>query len=370
MLSQDEAEQIFTLRASGLAMRAIAKELGHSYNTITDYLHGRTTPGVRAAPPDLLTDALASYCHRRFTDDPHLRPGPVLAELAGLGYRGSRTTFYRALRRHQLPPGCQQCWAPQGPPGMPGVPARQSRRLAPLPIPVPLITGEVLISYLGRLATANHLTLADVLTVLPPWFHAKIRNHDDRSQHHMLAPAVPQSLHALAHLTGNAPGNLARALPAFGAGHPADPVRATTACHKCTASHGISQPIPVHVPAHVQVCTRHGVWQSDGDQPHLDLTGWPEIIAAQHRASRLLRRLTPPQLILARLTAVKEISQQPASAPSSPPRWSQRLRILQAANQHLSTPAGLDTLTQATIYPDAIALVARAHGHTPGAPPT
>jgi hypothetical protein len=32
-----------------------------------------------------------------------------------------------------------------------------------------------------------------VLTALPAWFRAKIRNHDDRSQHHMLSPAVPQS---------------------------------------------------------------------------------------------------------------------------------------------------------------------------------
>ena len=359
MLSPDEAGQIFTLRASGLSMRAIAWELGHSYNTVGDYLHGRTIPGARAAPPDLLTDALAGYCRRRFTEDPHLRPGAVLAELPGLGYRGSRPTFYRGLRRHQLlPPGCQQCQAPQVPPGMPRGPAHQGRRLAPLPIPVPLITGEVLSSYLRRLASANHLGLADVLTVLPPWFHAKIRNHDDRSQHHMQSGAVPHSLHALAYLTANAPGNLAHALPAFGMGGPAGPVRATAACRKCTASRGISQPIPVHLPAHVQVCTRHGVWLSGGGQPHLDLTGCPEVIAAQHRASRLLRRLTPQQLILAHLTAASEISQQPVSATSSRPRWNQRLQILRAANQHLTTPAGLEILTLAAIYPDAIALAA------------
>jgi hypothetical protein len=220
-------------------MRAIAKKLGHSYNTITDYLHGRTTPGLRAARPDLLTDALAGYCRQRFTDDPHLRPRVVLAELTEFGYRGSTRTFYRGLRRQQLPPGCQQCRTPQGPSGLPCVPAHELRRAPPLPIPVPLITGEVLISYLGRLATANHLTLAEVLTVLPPWFRSKIRNHDDRSQHHALSPAVPQSLHALAHLTSGAPGSLARALPAFGTGNLADPVRATAACHKCTACHGI-----------------------------------------------------------------------------------------------------------------------------------
>lgn len=360
MLSREEAGQIFALRASGLSMRAIARELGHSQNTIKDYLHGRTIPGARAARPDLLTDALAGYCRRRFTDDPHLRPRVLFAELAGLGYQGSRPTFYRGLRRHSLlPAGCQQCQTPQGPPGMSRIPGNQ-RRPAPLPIPVPLIIGEVLISYLGRLAKANHLALTDVLTVLPPWFHTKIRNHDDRSQHPMLAPATPQSLDALAHLTGNVPGNLARALPAFGMGGPAGPVRVTTACWKCAASHGISHPVPVHLPAHVQLCTRHGVWQSDGIHPPLDLTGCPEIIAAQHRASRLLRRLTPQQLILAHLTAAGEISQQPDPAPSSPPRWNRRFQILRAAHQHLTTPASLGILTQAAIYPDAIALAATA----------
>jgi hypothetical protein len=110
----------------------------------------------------------------------------------------------------------------------------------------------------------------------------------------------------------------------------------------------------------MQICARHGIWQSDGGQPHLELAGCPEIIAAQHRAIRLLRRFTPQQLILAHLTAASEISQQPVSAPSSPPHWTQRLRVLRAANQHLTAPSDLDTLTEAAIYPDAIALAATA----------
>jgi hypothetical protein len=124
------------------------------------------------------------------------------------------------------------------------------------------------------------------------------------------------------------------------------------------ASHGIPQPVPVHLPAQRKVCARHCVWLSDGGQPHLDLTGCPEIIAAQHRASRLLRYLTPQQLILAHLTAAREISQRPVSATSSPPHWSQRLCTLQATNRHLGTLVSLDALKQAAIYPDAVALAA------------
>jgi|SRR5450631_183407 hypothetical protein len=356
MLSRDEAEQIFLLRAAGLSRRAIAQELGHSQNTVMRYLHGHTTPGLRVARPDLLHDDLAGYCRQRFTDDPHLRPRVVLAELTALGYQGSRPTFYRGLRRHGLLTlGCLHCGKPQGPSGMSGAADRELRHTPQLPIQVPLISGETLISYLGRLAAANHLTLAEVLAVLPPWFRTKVRNHDDRSQHHTMSAAVPQALQALTRLTGRDPHNLARALPAFGT--PDDPVRATTACFKCAALEGISQPVPVHLPAHVKACTRHGVWRSNGHLRQLDLAGCPEVIAAQHRASRLLRRLTPQQLILAHLTAASEITRRTASS-STTSAWTERLQILQAANNHLSTPAELDLLIEAATYPDAIATAA------------
>ena len=131
----------------------------------------------------------------------------------------------------------------------------------------PPVTGEVLISYLTRLAHANYLTLTEVLAVLPSWFSTKIGNRDDRAQHHMLIPAAAEALRALAHLTGTPPASLARALPAFGAADPHSPVRATTACHRCAARHGIHQPVPVHLPAHHKVCTRHGIWLSDAASP-------------------------------------------------------------------------------------------------------
>ena len=108
-----------------------------------------------------------------------------------------------------------------------------------LPRPVTPVTGEALISYLTRLAHASHLTLTEVLAVLPSWFSTKISNGDDRAQHHMLIPAAPEALHALARLTGTTPASLARALPAFVAADPHSPVRATTACRRCAARHGI-----------------------------------------------------------------------------------------------------------------------------------
>ncbi|MEV5544373.1 hypothetical protein AB0L13_47060 [Saccharopolyspora shandongensis] len=72
--------------------------------------------------------------------------------------------------------------------------------------------------------------------------------------------------------------------------------------------------------AHFKVCTRHGTRLSGTDQPNLDVTPCPEIITAQHRANRLLRRYTPQQLVLAHEVAVAAIPPWPASRAVIPHR--------------------------------------------------
>jgi hypothetical protein len=362
MLSPDRVQQIFTLNAAGVPARAIARQLGHSPQTVRGYLHQRRTPGVRAVSrPDLFTDLFADYCRQRFAEDPHLRPSSLFRELTGLGFPGSRSTFYRGLTRRLLSPSGRRQpqtreQTPQGPSGTSRLPSH-----APvLPRSVTPITGEALISYLTRLAHANHLTLTEVLTVLPSWFSTKTSNHDDRAQHHMLIPAAAEALHALTRLTGTTPGSLARALPAFGTADTHSPVRATTACRRCAARRGIHQLVPVHLPAHHKVCTRHGIWLSDAGQPQLDLAACPEIITAQHRASRLLRRYTPQELMLAYQTAARAIPPWPPSPEAIPLHWRHRLLTLQTVNHRYGTPTGHDAYTDAAIYPDAIALTATA----------
>ena len=65
-----------------MPVRAIARQLGHSPQTVRDYLHQRRTPGVRAVSrPDLFTDLFADYCRQRFAEDPHLRPSSLFREL-------------------------------------------------------------------------------------------------------------------------------------------------------------------------------------------------------------------------------------------------------------------------------------------------
>ena len=374
MLPREQAEKILTLHAAGWSVLAITDHIGHSHQTVRDYINGRRTPGVRAPRPSLLTEPLASYCRQRLTEDPQLRPSVLFREVADLGFQGSQRTFYRELerRRHLLvvaDPGETNSRKEESP-----TPSEMSRTLAHgrerrtpvLPQRVAPIAGETLSSYLARVAQANHLTVTEVLAVLPTWFSTKTNNLDDRAQHHMLAPTATQALQKLAHLTSTTPVGLARALPAFGAGE--GPVRATTACHRCTARRGVRQPVPVHLPIHHKVCTRHGIWLSDLGEPHLDLSICPEIAIAQHRANRLLHRLTPQQLALAHRTAAEAVPLWPASPAAVPRHWRYRLLALQTHNHHRGIPTELDTYTHAALYPDAIELAAAALAKHPRDP--
>ena len=356
MLPKDRAEKILTLGEAGWSVHAIADQFGHSEQTIRDYLTGRKTPGVRAPRPSLLTDPLANYCRQRFAEDPHLRPSTLFGEVTELGFKASRSTFYRELTERRLAPRSLTQQARQDL-------TETSRTVAPTPTHSPVlprhvrpVTGETLISYLTRLATANHLTTSEVLAVLPGWFTTKINNPDERAQHHMLAPATTDALHTLARLTSTSPAGLARALPAFGITDTHGPLRATTACHRCNARRGIHRPVPVHLPAHRKVCTRHRIWLSDAGQPHLDLAACPEIIAAQHRANRLLRRHTPQQLLLTYQAAAKSIPAWPTSPAAIPLHWRHRLLTLQTTNHRYGTPTDHDAYIHAAIYPDAITL--------------
>lgn len=364
MLSPDRVEQIFALRAAGKSTYVIAEQLGHSRNTIRDYLDGRKTPGKPVAwRTDPLTDALADYCRRRLAEDSHLRPNHLFKELTDLGFHGSRSTFYRALNRHDLAPTDHRRSQPRkktsrdsGGKSRPTI--RPAKHMPVLPRPVSPITGEALSSYLTRLAHANHLTVAAVLAVLPSWFSTKVNSGDDRVQHHMLIPAARTALHVLAHLASMEPTSLARAIPAFGAADDHGPLRATTACRRCAARRGIHQPIPVQVPVHHTVCTRHGMWLSDADQPHLDVAACPEIVTAQYRVNSLLRRYTPHQLRFAYQDAVRAIPAWPPSPADLPMHWRRRMLVLQTTNHRQGTPTEHDAYEQAAIYPDAIRLAA------------
>lgn len=124
--------------------------------------------------------AFTSYCRRRITDDPHLHPAALLQELTSLGYRGNRQELNEALHQHTTRMPCQHCGS------VPALPIGWTAPLAPaaqpLPIQVSPLGGELLASYLSRVAAANHLTTGDLAAGLPGWLNRRIWNHSQRHQ--------------------------------------------------------------------------------------------------------------------------------------------------------------------------------------------
>ena len=154
----------------------------------------------------------------------------------------------------------------------------------------------------------------------------------------------------LAVISGSTAAAIKNALPAFGGSH-GRPVRAVTACRRCTAARRISQPVPVHLPAHHQVCLRHGIWLSGPGTPQFSVSGCPDILAAERQARHLLRRCTIEQLIYSKIQA---------AASQDDHAWKRRTLALIETNPRQATESSAQALFQAAAYPEAIAAAACA----------
>ena len=236
--------------------------------------------------------------------------------------------------------------------------AARAPQPSPLPVPAAPVAGETLASFLGRLAAANRTSPEALLDILPPWFRVKARWHDDRWQPDQLMPWADDAAARLAVISGSTAAAIKNALPAFG-GSSGQPVRAVTACRLCTAARRISQPVPVHLPAHHQVCLKHGIWLSGPGTPQFSVSGCPDILAAERQARRLLRRCTIEQLIYAK-------SRQPPAG-----RTRTRMETPDDGPHRVQPPAGTESSPQALFlaaaYPEAIAAAAAIHAsrHSP-----
>ena len=353
MLPRDRAQQIIADHAAGKPVRAIARTYGHSPGTVRDYVHGRRTPGEAAARSDDFAPFI-TYCRQRLADDPHLRAAALLAEITGLGFPGTQRTFYRALERHEIQPHpCPDCHIARISGYYPLAEARHPQPF-PLPVPVSPVNGETLASFLGGLAAANRTSPDALLDVLPPWFRIKTRWHDDRWQHDQLTPWADAAAATLAVISGTDIAAIRNALPAFGAGS-GQPARAVTACRRCTAARRVQQPVPVHLPAHYRVCLPHGIWLSGPGTPQFSVSGCPDIIAAGHRARRLLRHCTIEQVIYASIRAAEPVV---AAQPSFRPAWKQRMQALIMASPRAVIEQCPAELVAAASYPDTITAAA------------
>jgi hypothetical protein len=207
-----------------------------------------------------------------------------------------------------------------------------------------------LASFLGRLAAANRTTPKALLEILPPWFRVKARWHDDRWQPASLMLWADDAAARLAVISGSIAAAIKNALPAFGGSH-GRPVRAVTACRLCTAARRISQPVPVHLPAHHKVCLRHGIWLSGPGTPQFSVRGCPDILAAERQARHLLRRCTIEQLVYSKIQA---------TAGQDDHAWKRRMLALIETNFRQVTESCAQALFQAAAYPEAIAAAAGA----------
>jgi hypothetical protein len=344
MLPRDRAEQILADHAAGKPAGAIARAYGHSPATIRAYVNGLRAPGEPAPRADDFAP-FAGYCRQRLADDPHLRTPALLAELSRLGLGNARSTLYHALERHgiQAHP-CPDCH-PASMSGYSPLAAARGPRPAPLPVPAAPVAGEALASFLGRLAAVNRTTPKALLEILPPWFRVKARWHDDRWQPGHLIPWADDAAARLAVISGSTTAAIKNALPAFG-GSRGQPVRAVTACRLCTAARRISQPVPVHLPAHHQICLRHGIWLPGPGTPQFSVRGCPGILAAERQARHLLRRCTIEQLIYSRIQATTGQDDH---------AWKRRTLALIGTNPRQVTESSAQALFQAAAYPEAIA---------------
>jgi hypothetical protein len=347
MLPRDRAEQILAGHAAGKPVSAIAKACGCSPATVRAYVNGLRTPGELAPRADDFAP-FAAYCRHRLADDPHLRTPALLTELSALGIGNARSTIYHALERHRIQAHpCPDCH-PASMSGYAPLAAARGPWPAPLPVPAAPVAGEALASFLGRLAAANRTTPEALLDILPPWFRVKARWHNDRWLPSSLMPWADDAAARLAVISGSTAAAVKNALPAFG-GSRGKPVRAVIACRLCTAARRISQPVPVHLPAHHQVCLAHGIWLSGPGTPQFSVTGCPDILAAERQARRLSRRCAIEQLIYSRLHA---------PAGHADREWKHRITALIEFNPRPVTESGPQALFQAAAYPEAIAAAA------------
>jgi hypothetical protein len=357
MLPRERAEQILAEHAAGKAVRAIARDYGHKPDTIRNYVSGRRIPGEPSPRTDEF-EPFGGYCRRRLADDPHLRSATLLAEIASIGFTGTQRSFYRALERHGIQPHpCPDCHIARIS-GYALLPAGRQPQPPALPRKAAPITGETLASFLGRLAASNLASAGDLLKILPPWFRIKMRWHDDRWQHDRLATWADDAAERLARISSSTTTAIKSALPAFGRLYAGQPVRAAAACRRCAAARGVTQPVPVHLPATRHICLKHGTWLTGPGMPMLSVRDCPDILNAERRALSILRYSTAEQLIYATTSA-----HPPRSADEQ--AWKHRIAALTESNPRRAIESNPQALFQAAAYPDIIDAAAESLSGSP-----
>jgi hypothetical protein len=154
-----------------------------------------------------------------------------------------------------------------------------------LPIPLAPLHGELLGSYLNRLADANHLTITALTWQIGPGrYHRRDSDNPTGWTPDAIArlAALRYALPALRHVT---------ALPFTIPPAPIEEVIASwraPACLLCAARRGVHGLAILHAHPHQRICLRHGRWHGGGDQRPLSSV-LPDVLHANVRHRRLVR---------------------------------------------------------------------------------
>jgi hypothetical protein len=238
----------------------------------------------------------------------------------------------------------------------------------PLPRTVTPVADEYHLDYIARLADANHLEFAELTAALDDT--AAITLHTARGwrQHEQqrLAAAASQPLARIARLYWPDPRHYLRDPEGF---------RQTLrpACHRCTARHGITEPVACHLPPHQTVCRRHRLWTGPAARSHaaqLDISPFPEVLLAQRRHRHLAQLHHPWRLGDAVRDATSAIyhvlrggtwipGQQRRMRQLAPGTWQQALAGVLGASPGWPDDGPSHPVAEIAIYPDVVWLAAR-----------
>jgi hypothetical protein len=237
-------------------------------------------------------------------------------------------------------------------------PADRRRKGRPLPRKVRPVQNEITLSFVRRLAHANHIRADKLIDYLDAWMNTNGRD-------------ILISPQDLADAAGIDVRHLLRALPQIQVQAPVDedellepyqpPARLTStelrlACRHCMAAKGIFTAVTVLARTDRNLCLRHQLWTGHGVaaiEDQADIAGIPEIGQAQARLGRLCRRRGPRGVWYSYETAEAIIDWSSREPSSQTPRQ-ERLRGLLVSSATGTLPRSYD---YACYYPEVVGIL-------------
>jgi hypothetical protein len=233
--------------------------------------------------------------------------------------------------------------------------AGRRRKPRPLPRQVRPVQNEITVSFVRRLARANHIRPDELIKHLDAWMSTSGRDISISAQ--KLADAsgidVRRLLQALPLLQVQAPlsesGEELR--------EPQEPstrrmsAELRLACRRCMAAKGIFSAVTVLAWADKNLCRRHQLWTGHGVtsiEDQADIASIPEIGQAQARISRLARHRGPQGIWHSYRTA-EDIIDWSSRESSSQTARQERLRHFLASSATGRLPRSYD---HASYYPE------------------